>query len=109
MTFQVHTTVIAPSNMNRVIGGGGGTNMPMPAIDALSHEAPLNYLPVEVFCDYATINLLMFSSRPKLNVCLVRAKKKDKQHRKKKKTKAKEKKKVLPGLSLLILKCLKWS
>lgn len=68
--------------------------MPMPAIDNLSHEAPLNYLLVGVFfCDYVTINLVMFSSWPKLNVCLVREREK----------------RVLPCLSCLILKCLKWS
>jgi hypothetical protein len=55
-------------------GGMGGTNMPMPAIDALSHEARLNYFAYRSFCDYATINLFMFSSWPKLNVCLERKK-----------------------------------
>jgi hypothetical protein len=48
--------------------------MPMPAIDALSHEARLNYFAYRSFCDYATINLFMFSSWPKLNVCLERKK-----------------------------------
>lgn len=57
-------------------GGKGGTNMPMPAIDALSHEAPLNYFAYRSFCDYATINLFMFLSWPKLK-CLPWEKKKD--------------------------------
>jgi hypothetical protein len=80
VTFRVYRTVIAPSNMNRffffffLVGGKGGTNMPMAAIDALSHEARLNYFAYRSFCDYATINLFMFSSWPKLNVCLERKK-----------------------------------